>query len=65
LAKLAAAVPFVKIANFANNCSEFSLVPPMIHNESAENEDIFAISFANFANWVMAIDLSPAAICHA
>jgi hypothetical protein len=52
LAKLAAAAPF---ANFANNRCAFSLTPPMIHRERAENEDIFAIIFGNFANWVIAI----------
>jgi hypothetical protein len=55
LAKTAAAAPF---DNFANNRCESSLNPPMIHTENAENEDlfaIFAITFANFANWVMAI----------
>jgi hypothetical protein len=61
LAKLAAADPF---ANFANNRCESSLTPPMIHCERAENEAIFAnfaIPFANFANWVMALAPSPAA----
>jgi hypothetical protein len=53
MAKLAAA------ALFANNRGESSLNPPMIHRQHAENEDIFAnfaIRFANFANWVMALD---------
>jgi hypothetical protein len=53
LAKLAAAAPFAKIANFANNCGESSLISPMIHSQHAENEDIFVIftiTFANFAN---------------
>jgi hypothetical protein len=53
LAKLAAAVPFAKIANFANNRCESSLTLPMIHSKRAENEDlfaIFAIPFGNFAN---------------
>jgi hypothetical protein len=58
LAKLAAAAPFTKIANFANNHRESSLIPPVSHSECATNEDIYAIfdiSFVNFANWVMAI----------
>jgi hypothetical protein len=62
LAKLAAAAPFAIFANFANNRSESSLTPPMIHRERAESEAIFAnfaIPFANFANWVMAIELHP------
>jgi hypothetical protein len=57
LAKLAAAAPFAKIANFANNRCKSSLTPPMVHRQRAENEDIFAI----FANWVMTLDPSPAA----
>ena len=51
-------------ANFANNRREFSLNPPIIHGEFAENEaifDIIAITFANFANWLIAINLSSAA----
>jgi hypothetical protein len=47
---MAAAAPFAIFANFANNRSESSLTPPMIHRQRAENEDIFAITFANFAN---------------
>jgi hypothetical protein len=62
LAKTAAAAPFAKIAN---NHGESSLNSPIIHRQGAENEDIFAnfdITFANFANWVMALDPSPAAL---
>jgi hypothetical protein len=58
LAKTAAAAPF---DNFANYRRESSLNPPVIHRQHAENEDIFAnfaITFANFANWVMVIDLN-------
>jgi hypothetical protein len=58
---MAAAALFAKIANI--RC-ESSLILPMIHSECAEKEVLFAIvaiAFANFANWVMAIDLSPAA----
>ena len=43
-------------ANFANNRREFSLNPPIIHGEFAENEaifDIIAIPFANFAKWLL------------
>jgi hypothetical protein len=50
LAKLAAAAPFANFANIANNRCESSLTPPMIHRQCAENEDIFAITFGNFAN---------------
>jgi hypothetical protein len=50
LAKLAAPAPLAKIANFANNRCGSSLTPPMILNECAEIEDIFAITFGNFAN---------------
>jgi hypothetical protein len=46
LAKLAAAVPFAKIANY--RCVS-SLTLPTIHSKCAENEDIFAITFSNFA----------------
>ena len=49
---MAAAAPFAKIAN--NRCKS-SLTYPTCHSESAENEDFLAITFANFANWVMAI----------
>ncbi len=45
--KLAAAAPFAKIANY--RC-ESSLTPPIIHSKRAESEDIFAITFGNFAN---------------
>jgi hypothetical protein len=43
LAKTAAAAPFAKIANFANNRCESSLSQPMIHWETAKNEDLFAM----------------------
>jgi len=44
---MATTAPF---ANFANKRRESSLTPPIINSESVENEDIFAITFDNFAN---------------
>ena len=61
LAKLAAAVPFAKIANFANNRYVSSLSQIMIHWEFAKVQRPFRHHFANFANWVIAVDLLSAA----